>query len=491
MIIILDQRLWQDIEKYCKVLDDLVVMPLESEAKYSISQTAFLSKEEYVERKEKIENYILQLFDKVNAVDKLCIALFIFRSVMKKKMYEDNFSDWTPQFKICNLLFFLSLQYLENSKRTLYVTSNDRLIVKKIFIAGYTILENQIMFNEQYFGDHKESTDKFFERVEQVSTRQGDLHSYQIVNSNLKKYLEMKGISGNKIKEEAIDKYKENYFSKSQLDNNTSWKKMISSDNISNPIDDIIIVSTYVFNGYNKKFQNFIRNFEAKKCQSPYDPESELIFAYKTDNYVYISKKILNDTQIFIEDIIMWGQYGNITKYFFDKSVDQRALSTYNRLMTYKIADLLLANGYILPMESVNGLLVPRIEISNYVTGKEMKNKLGDIDILVYSEYSKILYLIEFKNYQMMISREGDLSAEVSKVDREKTPDRVSERHKYICQNIENCKEILFKTRFDIIEVKSIILTTKPCYYFFINQSKKYEYLDWVEFENKVLEKKL
>ena len=106
MIIIPDQRLWQGIEKYCKVLDDLVVMPLESEAKYSISQTAFLSKEEYVERKEKIENYILQLFDKVNAVDKLCIALFIFRSVMKKKMYEDNFSDWTPQFKICNLLFF-------------------------------------------------------------------------------------------------------------------------------------------------------------------------------------------------------------------------------------------------------------------------------------------------------------------------------------------------------------------------------------------------
>lgn len=71
--------------------------------------------------------------------------------------------------------------------------------------------------------------------------------------------------------------------------------------------------------------------------------------------------------------------------------------NVYNRLMTYKIADLLLANGYILPMESVNGLLVPRIEISNYVTGKEMKNKLGDIDILVYSEYSKILYLIEFK----------------------------------------------------------------------------------------------
>ena len=142
-------------------------------------------------------------------------------------------------------------------------------------------------------------------------------------------------------------------------------------------------------------------------------------------------------------------------------------------------------------METVKGLLVPRIEISNYVIDKEMKNRLGDIDLIVYSEYSKNLYLIEFKNYQMMISRERDLSAEVSKVSREKTPERVMERYKYICHNIEICKEILFKKRFEISGVKSIILTTKPCYYFFLNKAETYEYLDWVEFENNVIEKKL
>lgn len=491
MIILPNQRLWKDIEGYCKVLKDLVVLPLEAETEYSLSQGEALSKETYAERKEEIENYILQIFDKVNAVDKLCIALFIFRAVMKKKMYEEDFSYWTPRFKICNYLFFLSLQYLENSKRTLYVASNDRLSIKKIFFAGYTVLENQIIFNEQYFLENKESTDKYFERVEQISTRHEDLHSYQIVNNNLKKYLHMKNISADEIKEAALSKYKEKYFCKSQLENNKSWQKMILNDNISNAKDDIIIVSTHIFNRYDKKFQNFISNFEAKKCQSPYDTESELIFAYKTDNYVYISKKILNDTQTFIEDIIAWGQYENLTKYFFGMPVDQKTLRDYNRLMTYKIADLLLVNDYILPMENVNGLYVPRVEISNYVMDKKMKSKLGDIDLMFYSKYTKILYLIEYKNYQMMISREGDLSAEVSKVSREKTPEKVSERHKYVCDNMEKCTDVLFQNKYDINEVKSIILTTKPCYYFFVNISEKYDYLEWVEFENRIVGKKM
>ena len=491
MIILSEDRLWNDIERYCKILDDTVVMTLESESKYSISQEQSLSRDGYTERKNEIQNCIFRLFSQVNLMDKLSIALFIFRSVMKKKMYEDNFEDWTLRFKICNLLFFMSLRYLDKYKCPLHVISNESVVIKQIFIAGYTILENQIIFNEQYYMEQKEDTDKFFERVKQISTRQGDLHSYQIVNGNLNKYLDMKGISGDKIKEDALKQYNDEFFSKSQLDNNQSWKQMITSDNKSDPLDDIIIVSTYDFNSYDKFPQNFITNFEAKKCQTPYDTESELIFAYKTDSYVYISKKILNDAQMFIESIISWAQYGSFTKYFFGRSVNQRILRIYNRFMTYKIADLLLINGYILPMETVKGLLVPRIEISNYVLDKEMKNRLGDIDLIVYSEYSKILYLIEFKNYQMMISRERDLSAEVSKVSREKTPERVMERYKYICHNIEICKEILFKKRFEISGVKSIILTTKPCYYFFLNKSETYEYLDWVEFENNVIKKKL
>ena len=116
MIILAEQRLWSDIEEYCKVLDGIVTMPLKPEQKYSISQENLLSKKEYVERKEEIQNYIFSLLDKVNAVDKLCIALFIFRSIMKRKMYEDGFDNWTIQFKICNLLFYISLKYIYINK---------------------------------------------------------------------------------------------------------------------------------------------------------------------------------------------------------------------------------------------------------------------------------------------------------------------------------------------------------------------------------------
>lgn len=202
-------------------------------------------------------------------------------------------------------------------------------------------------------------------------------------------------------------------------------------DRVSNPKDDIIIIPTSVFKKYDKQFQDFITNFKSEKCQNPSDSETDLIFSYKTDNYFYISKKILGDTQRIIEDFIAWGQYGNITKYFLGKSINQKTLSNYNRLMTYKIADLLLVHGYITPMETFKGLTIPRIEISNYVVDKELKNKLGDIDLMFYSVYTGTLYLIEYKNYQMMVSRESDLSSEVSKVSRENTPEKVYGRHRY------------------------------------------------------------
>lgn len=491
MIILPNQRLWNDIENYCKILDGLVVQPLKAETKFSILQRLPLSKTEYVEVKHEIENYILQLFDKVNAVDKLSIALFVFRTVMKNKMYDDNFTDWSPRFIICNYLFFMSLKYLKNSKRTLYVVFNDGLTVEKIFFAGYTVIENERLFNEQHFLDSKDLTDEFFERVEKVSNRRGDLHSYLIKNSDLQKYLEVKNFNIDEIRKNALSKYKGQYLSKSELLHNVSWKKMISHDRVSDPKDDVIIIPTYVFNNYDKQFKSFITTFESKRCLNPSDSESELIFSYKMDDYVYISRKILSDTQTAIEDFIVWGQYENITQYFWGKSIDQKILKDYNRLMTYKIADLLLTQGYITPMETFKGLLIPRIEISNYLVDKSLKNKLGDIDLMFYSVYTKTLYLIEYKNYQMMISREGDLSSEISKVSRENTPEKVHKRHRYVCDNIEYCREFLFNKKHEISGIKSIILTTKPCYYFYINKSENYEYMEWIEFENKIKGKEL
>ena len=91
----------------------------------------------------------------------------------------------------------------------------------------------------------------------------------------------------------------------------------------------------------------------------------------------------------------------------------------------------------------------------------------------------------------MLVSRLGDLGADISKVERENTSEKVKKRQQYISENVEKCVEMLFGKKYNIKDIKSIILTTKPCWHFYVNKSKDYIYMDWIEFENKILEKKL
>lgn len=491
MLILPHQHLWGDIEKYCKKLDKTVVFPLEPIDEYSLSPEMSLTKEEYSQKKQELENHILQLFGEVNSVEHLSIAFFIFRSVIKKKMYEDRLGEWTYKFKICNYLFFLSLRLPKHNKRTIHLISDDSLTVKRIFFGGYTFFYNQSLFSEHYFSPHKVSIDRFYQRIDLVSSKKGDMHSYQITNRYLRAYLDMQGLTVERIQKNAFEKYKDYFLSTEALQKNTSWRAIILCDNISHPNDDIVIVPAHTFRHYDRQFQEFISSFEAKKCKSPADAESDLIFAYKTDDYVYISKKILYDTQAALESFLTWGQYENITQYFWGLRVDRKILRNYNRLMTYKIVDLLLANGYVVPMETVKGISIPRIEISNYTTDKKLAKNLGDLDSMFFSEHTNTLYLIEYKNYQMLVSREFDLSAEISKVCKDNTPEKVRKRHEYIVNHIAHCIDALFQNHCDVQNVKSIILTTKPCCFFYIYESQGYDYMDWVEFEQKVLNKEL
>ncbi|MFC4805664.1 hypothetical protein [Filifactor villosus] len=403
-----------------------------------------LTKEEYNEEKNKIEDEILKCFDKVNNVETLSIALFVYRAVTKKKMYEDDLKFWTIKFKMCNHLFFMCLEYLKNSKRTLYVSFNDYCPIRNLFVLGYAILKHQNEYNEQFFKENKKELDEFYSYMEQISNTKGDLHSYQILNANLRKYIESKNISEDKIRENALSQFSGPYICKSVLQNNTSWKQILN-DNLSVvPNDDIISVPIYKLKKYNKKFCGFIEIFEARKCSNPSDPESDLFFSYRTKDFIFISKKILYDTQSAIETFITWGQYENVIKYFFGTTINQKILRNYNLLMTYKVVDLLISNKYIVPMNNWQRILIPRVEISNYVEDRKRRNELGDIDILFYSENTQILYIVEYKNYQMLVSRLGDLGADISKVERENTSEKVKKRQRYISDNVEKYVEMLF-----------------------------------------------
>lgn len=78
-----NRKLYCEIESYCKIMDDLIIQPLENEVE--INQDKNLTKLEYSEEKNKIEDKILKCFDKVNNVETLSIALFIYRAITKKK----------------------------------------------------------------------------------------------------------------------------------------------------------------------------------------------------------------------------------------------------------------------------------------------------------------------------------------------------------------------------------------------------------------------
>lgn len=217
-------------------------------------------------------------------------------------------------FKIFNYLFFLCLKYKKNHRNTVYIFSDERRVIKELLNIGCTAFHNMYLYNVRFAKD-KDTVEKFYNRMEEISNMEGDLHSYSISNKQLQEYLKEKGLTYEKIKEQGMVLYKKIYICESELENNISWKKM-DKNNLSAANDDIMIIPTNLFDKYDKQFHNFIMTFEAQKCKDCFDVESELIFSYKTDDYIYISKKILQDTQRTIESFLTWGQYGNLINYF-------------------------------------------------------------------------------------------------------------------------------------------------------------------------------
>ena len=78
-----------------------------------------------------------------------------------------------------------------------------------------------------HFAKDKDTVEKFYNRMEEISNMEGDLHSYSISNKQLQEYLKEKGLTYEKIKEQGMVLYKKIYICESELENNISWKKII------------------------------------------------------------------------------------------------------------------------------------------------------------------------------------------------------------------------------------------------------------------------
>lgn len=481
---IFDIELGNKIEYYCKCFDEITVNGYNLHSDFSYSSEFELNKESHEDNNLAIFDFIKQEILKLVNIEAFVIATFVYRTVMKNLMYK-NFSQWTVPFKICNILFFIGTRVEKiNSNPQIVICCDECKIIKEIFNCGFSFYYNQDIFNSE--GKKDSAVNEFYKRLLEISSKIGDLHSYKIKSESLQKYLDFRKLNINLLRDNSLLQIKNIFMTKEELKSNKSWENINEKFNMSNPKDDIIIISIYNYKILSVRLRNFIDTFEARSCINPNDPENELIFTYKTNRYVYISKKILDDAQRIIIDFLSWGQYGDINKYYFNQKINQENLKKYNLLMTYKISDLIFDNGYVLPLEKKDGLQIPLVEIKKYTNNSKIKNVLGDYDIVFYSKNTAILYLIEYKNYQMMISKQGDLNADISKVTRDNTVEKVIRRQEYVEENKNEFLERVFGKLFKVEIVKSIILSTKPNFYFYLKPCNKYTYLDWIEFEEKV-----
>jgi hypothetical protein len=479
----------EEIEKYIYILSEtLCRSDYWDEGQFNICKNIVDNnsnmKNLYESTQKKLETDIFNQMAKIRNIEAFQTALFCIRSKAKILMYKDNLHDWTERFKIVNYLFLFAVSTEIGNRTVLFC--KDSNVVRKIIGLGYTFFCNLEFYNQTKCNIKEKIYEKFYARMEKVTNRIGDMHTYQIKQKDILLNLQKRNINEVKMKSR-INVQLENFDKIKQALNNN---RVISIANKNSPKDDLIILENNAFKCLQKELQVFIERFEAKKSKNPSDIECDFIFSYRNASYIFISKKIVFDTLEMFEKFFLMGQYENLFKYYYQVNIDQKNLSDYNKLMTYKIVDFLFINNYLLPLETrKDKLIVPRIEIEDYTLEKQ--RQLGDIDVLFYSSNTSILYVVEYKNYQMMITRENDVSAEISKVEREETIKKVLRRQACIEENIDYILEHLFKNRYNVKGIKSIILTTKPNFYFFQFpiENTDCEYMDWIEFEEKVIQK--
>lgn len=447
-------------------------------------------KEKSCKTVDEVEKKLKDTIGMLKNVNEFSVAVFVQRSIFRQKIYSGMDMDYnTMMFKICNFVFFHAI-HIKEVIRDLQIS--EKGIIKEIFSLSYTrlLLEDGIQRKCNDF-IKEECIEKFYNRVAEITKIKGDMHSYKISHGDLVKYLHGKNISDDVLKKEGITLLTSNgYIDNASIFKNESWKIALR-ENLSNQEDDIVILDKLSYMRLSSQFKKFIEIFEAGRSKKPSDSENELIFSYKTNNYVYISQFCMCITQEVIEKFVTWGQYESLIRYYFSLNRKETLLKRYNNLMTFKIADILIKNSYILPIEhkKVKGekLYIPRIEIQNY-TDKVNSRVLGDIDVLCFSPHTNKIYVIEYKNYQMFVTGNNNLSSDISKLQREDTLSKIYHRKQCVSQHKDEILQNLFSLQMqnENCEIVALILTTKPNFYFFANSCNELLYMDWIEFKEKV-----
>lgn len=471
------------VQKYIDDISHIITYEqIIPDEQFSLPQTA--DKTQYMQVRDMAITFIKSKLNAMFHIKALTLALFIIRNECKKRIYDfpNAMKEWSLRYVIINKFFMFS--YFQ-SHGPVQITCNDSdlLAIKSILAAIVAIINNQQIFDASFYDS--EAIERFMTTISDISNLKYDLHSYCISNLSVQHCLKYENLSSDIIKSEAIQALPTVYISDKELTKNSAWINILNKYSLTEPAG-ILRIPIIEFNLLDSRIRDYLLAFDTDKCKNPLDPESELIFTYCHGMDYYIAISVMPITQEQIEKFSMWGQYSKVLNYYFNQNANQRIANKYNRLLTYRIVDLLLNNDYVIPSERKHNFSVPMIELKHYTSDKKKCGSLGDIDLSFYSPFTNTVYLIEFKNYQMIVNLSNNFSYDLEKASRDNVDERVLEREDYISANIEDFFSIIYKKVYPNCAIRSIILTTKPCFYFFLNPPTNYDYYDWIQFKKRI-----
>ncbi|WP_346877088.1 hypothetical protein [Clostridium sp. UBA5712] len=416
-------------------------------------------------------------------IDQECaVALFIMKcnSKLRASKEKENFECYIEQSRIFSLMY----SCISDAKNSNIILQSDDENVIKLYewCVYYFYVSQKCNLEKNNLNYEDDKIKMYFIKIKEESMFPSSMYTYSLTNEELSK----------KVKEEKKDF--------------NSLMKKVSRMNLCG-ISDIKETKAifdrfceferegyYFFNWVNLKhivnrqLQKFIFQFCNINNRDTFSIDNDLIFAIQFESYGIIDFQYMYYVYDFIEKSLLWGHYEKLSNIIIEEKY-KKTIKTINRdynwLLNYYLADHLEANGYRLPY---NGQKYPTIGIK-----KLKKNKVtGDIDVLVYSPFTKNILNIEYKNYQMTVQNEYYAESEQKRVIQDKVFEKIKRREEELRNNIIDVCDLLGISRNDVEDIKSIIVTTRLNLYLYMGIGKENcDYYAWYEFYQLVIEKKL
>lgn len=204
----------------------------------------------------------------------------------------------------------------------------------------------------------------------------------------------------------------------------------------------------------------------------------ELHPIYKHKDIFYFTSMVVQQaTTIFMhlissEHFIEY--YGIKNKYIFKK-----AQGLFTKFLSYKIADILKRNSYVIPCDEKGNLMVDLI-----IREESLPNEINDVDVLALDPNKKVIYNIELKYYKPALFIEDIFKDSFPETHVKK----ILERRTQLCL----IKPYLLREYFNInsdgceYEIKNFLITARPKYKSVYNNNSEVDMMSYFSFIEKI-----